>query len=229
MNQGTDQPSSPGSSPGDDTPYSRLGLNPGASFDEVQAARQSRLVEAGDDAMARARIEAAYDAVLMERLKERQQGRVSTAAASASQREQASKPATRSASLPALPQVTLPKLPVAGLAAPTLSLGQGRSLWVPVAGFSLLLLALLVPAGLPAEPLLAFATLLTTVCLLWRGRRLPASVGLSFALLTAGLVLGALLVSLLDPQLPLGLPLSGLQIQSLPALLLLALGSLLLA
>lgn len=225
MNQGSDQ----APPPGEDTPYSRLGVDPSASFDDVQAARQVGLDAAGDDALARARIEAAYDAVLMERLKERQQGRVSTAAASASQREQTSKPPLRSTPLPTLPQVTLPKLPVPRLGSPVLSLGQGRSLWVPVVGFSLLSLALLLPLGLPAEPVLAFATLLSTVCLLWRGRRLPSAVGLAFALLTVGLVVGGLLLSLLDPHLPLGLPLTGLQIQSLPALLLLALAGLLLA
>lgn len=229
MNQGTEPSSTPGSGPGDDTSYGRLGLEPGASFDAVQAARANRLQEAGDDAMAKARIEAAYDAVLMERLKERQQGRVSTAAASASQREQSSKAPARSTPLPVLPQVSLPKLPVPGLSAPSLALGQGRSLWVPVVGFALLQLALLLPNGLPAEPLLAFATLLTSVCLLWRGRRLLGAIGLSFGLLTAGLVLGAVLVSLLDPHLPLGLPLSSLQIQSLPAMLLLALAALLIA
>ena len=228
MNQGSDQAPSPGG----DSPYSRLGVDATASFDEVQAARQAGLDAAGDDAIARARIEAAYDAVLMERLKERQQGRVSTAAASASQREQTSKVPVRGTPLPVLPQVSLPKLPVPSLGSfgsPSLALGQGRSLWVPAVGFGLLTLALLLPTGLPAEPLLAFATLLTTICLIWRGRRLPGAVGLAFLLLTAGLVIGGLLLSLLDPHLPLGLPLGGLQIQSLPAMLLLAIAALLLA
>ena len=63
-----------------------------SSFDAVQAAKLARLAEVGDDPMARSRIEAAYDAVLMERLKERQQGRVSSAAKSASQREQVAPP-----------------------------------------------------------------------------------------------------------------------------------------
>ena len=133
MNQGIDQPPSPG----EDTPYGRLKVASGASFDEVQAARQARLDEAGDDPMARAQIEAAYDAVLMARLKERQQGRVSTAAASASV--------------------------------------------------------------------------------------------LAFVSLVVGLLLGGLLAGVLDPQLPLGLPLNAVQIQGLPALVVLALVSLLLA
>ncbi|MGB5135444.1 MAG: CPP1-like family protein, partial [Prochlorococcaceae cyanobacterium] len=78
------EPSSNSGSDPSAGPYERLGLSPDASFDEVQAARQARLDEAGDDPIARSRVEAAYDAVLMDRLKERQQGRVSTAARSAS-------------------------------------------------------------------------------------------------------------------------------------------------
>ncbi len=67
--------------------YSLLGITPQSSFEDVQAARQSKLEAVGDDPLARSRVEAAYDAVLMDRLKERQQGRVSSAARSASQKE----------------------------------------------------------------------------------------------------------------------------------------------
>jgi hypothetical protein len=48
-------------------------------------------------------------------------------------------------------------------------------------------------------------------------------------LLSLGLLLGGLLVSAIDPGLPLGLPLASQQVQSLPALLLLVLGALLIA
>ena len=82
---------SPGGGPVD--PYVRLGIPPDAPFDQVQEARAARLAEIGeDDPLARSRLEAAYDAVLMDRLKERQQGRVSTAARTASQREQVTPP-----------------------------------------------------------------------------------------------------------------------------------------
>ena len=100
---------------------------------------------------------------------------------------------------------------------------------MPVAGFSVLLLALLLLPTLAAELLLAFATLMTAICLLWRGRRLPAAAGLAFGSLLVGLVFGGLLAGYLDPHLPLGLPLDSQQIQSLPALVVLALVALLLA
>jgi hypothetical protein len=54
-------------------------------------------------------------------------------------------------------------------------------------------------------------------------------VGWGFGLLSLGLLLGGLLVSAAASTLPLGLPLNLAQVQSLPALLLLLLGALLVA
>ena len=159
MNQRSDSPSPPADAPG---PYESLGITADASFDEVQAAKQARLLEVAGDTMACSKVEAAYDAVLMERLKERQQGKVSTAAKTASQREQAT-PAPKLAvsalpKLPQLPKLTqLPKFAQAAL--PKVSAGaQGRELWFPLATSGVLLgLLVLVPAA-PPELLLALAT-----------------------------------------------------------------------
>ena len=52
---------------GTDSPYVRLGVSDDASFDAVHAAKTERLAACGDDPQARARIEADYDAVLMDR------------------------------------------------------------------------------------------------------------------------------------------------------------------
>jgi hypothetical protein len=211
-------------------PYDRLGIPHDSLFDDVQAARQARLQEVGDDPMAASRIEAAYDAILMDRLKERQQGRVSSAARTASQREQATPPPR-----PVLPALGgLPQLPVARLAPtsprlPTLAWAHGRELWLPlIADGAFLVLLLLVPAA-PAELLLALATGVTLLNLQRRNGRFLAALGWSFALLFAGLMLGAVLVNLLNASLPLGLPLGATQVQGLPALVLLLLGALLIA
>ena len=234
MTQGTDPTGGP-AQPGSLNPYERLGISPDASFDDVQAAKQARLSEVGEDPMSRARIEAAYDAVLMERLKDRQQGKVSTAALNASQRE-AAKPAAKPAaakpvlpSLPSLPALPRPALNLSAPAVPRLALAEGRERWFPVAGGAVLLGILLLSPAANAELVLAFATVLTVVNLQRRlGRLLPA-VGWSVLLLSAGLLLGGLLVSAIDPSLPLGLPLAPPQVQSLPALVLLVLGALLIA
>ena len=69
---------------GSDDPYVRLGLSQDATFEQVQAAKARCIAEVDGDDQARARVEAAYDSVLMARLRDRQQGQVSPAAATAS-------------------------------------------------------------------------------------------------------------------------------------------------
>ena len=222
MSQRSDQPTPAAEPPG---PYERLGVAADASFDEVQAAKLARLDEVGDDSMARSRIEAAYDSVLMERLKARQQGRVSTAAKTASQREQVAPPPPRLA-VPSLPQLQLPRMTAPRLALPGLALASGRELWFPLASAGALLLLLLLVPSFPADLVLALATAMAVINLQWRHRRFLAAVGWGFGLLCLGLLLGAILTAALPASLPLGLPLSPLQVQSLPALLVLLLGAL---
>ncbi len=228
MNQGSDLPPP---APDASDPYERLGVAPDASFDTVQEAKLARLQEAGDDPMVRSRIEAAYDAVLMDRLKERQQGRVSSAARSASQREQASPPPSRPAlsALPSLPQLPPSRLPRPSFSLPRLQLASGRDLWLPLAADGVLLVLLVLMPGAAPELLTALATGVTLLNLQRRNGRFLAAVGWSFALLCVGLVLGGLLAGGLGPSLSSALPVSTLQLQSIPAILLLLLGALLIA
>jgi hypothetical protein len=211
-----------------DTPYERLGISPDAGFDAVQRARDARLLEAGEDPLARSRVEAAYDAVLMDRLKERQQGKVSTAARTASAKEQQASPPSR-LPLPALPKVALPRVQPPRLSTPSFSLIEGQQRWLALGGTGLLLAILLLLPNPPAELLLALATALCVVCLQRRRRRFLAAVGWGFGLLSLGLLLGGLLVALMPAGLALALPIAHLQLQSIPALVLLLLGSLLVA
>jgi hypothetical protein len=227
---------SPGSEPSPSVPeasdpYARLGVSPDASFDHVQEARQARLAEVGeDDPLARSRIEAAYDAVLMDRLKERQQGRVSTAARTASQREQLAPPNDRPV-LPSLPRLSsLPAargLPSPASLLPRLALASGREFWFPLLAIGGLLVLLLLPHTDPRLPL-GLAAILTLFNLQRRLGRFPAAVLWTLALLVSGLLLGGAALALLGPQVP-ALPLAALQLESVPALLLLLLGALLIA
>jgi hypothetical protein len=194
MNQGSDHPHQAADA---SDPYERLGVAPDASFDTVQEAKLARLAEVGDDPMARSRIEAAYDAVLMDRLKERQQGRVSSAARTASQREQASPPPSRPtlSALPSLPQLPPSRIPRPSFSLPRLQLASGRELWFPLAADGALLLLLFLVPGAAPELLAALATGVTLLNLQRRSGRFLASVGWCFALLCVGLVLGGLLVN----------------------------------
>ncbi len=56
--------------------YKTLGLDESSSFEEVQVARKRLLDECQDDPKQKEAIEAAYDAILMERLRMRQEGKI---------------------------------------------------------------------------------------------------------------------------------------------------------
>jgi len=60
----------------DSTPYERLGVNEDASFEEVRDARDRLLSEIEGNELQQELIEAAYDAVLMDRLRARQEGKI---------------------------------------------------------------------------------------------------------------------------------------------------------
>jgi Protein CHAPERONE-LIKE PROTEIN OF POR1-like len=60
----------------DRTPYEQLGVGEDASFDEIQEARNRLFEEHSGDRQLLEKIEAAYDAVLMDRLRLRQQGKI---------------------------------------------------------------------------------------------------------------------------------------------------------
>ncbi|MBT9314613.1 CPP1-like family protein [Leptothoe spongobia] len=56
--------------------YKTLGLDESSSFEEVQVARKRLLEECNSDPQQKEAIEAAYDAILMERLRMRQEGKI---------------------------------------------------------------------------------------------------------------------------------------------------------
>ncbi len=57
-------------------PYEQLGVTEDSSFEEIQAAKSRLSAEYRNDAKQLESIEAAYDAVIMDRLKMRQEGRI---------------------------------------------------------------------------------------------------------------------------------------------------------
>lgn len=60
----------------DPNPYELLGVPESASFEEIQAVRDRLLQASADDSRKASQIEAAYDSVLMQRLKLRQEGKI---------------------------------------------------------------------------------------------------------------------------------------------------------
>ena len=226
-----------GLNPGPDSdsqdPYSLLGISPDAGFEEVQTARDRVVTGCGDDAIAKARVEAAYDAVLMARLRDRQSGRVSSEAVTASriERQQGSTESLQSSTGPAalltrLRSFSLPTPSLSGSGVmPDFHLVEGQGFTVRcLAGAAALLLLLVAP--LTVELLLALSTIGVFISQVKRGRRPLGSLGWTLLLLIAGLSLGALLSMVMAPM---ALPLSVEQWQALPALVVLLVGALFLA
>jgi hypothetical protein len=60
----------------DKNPYEKLGVGEDASFDEIQEARNRLVKEHGSDRKQVEAIESAYDSVLMDRLRLRQEGKI---------------------------------------------------------------------------------------------------------------------------------------------------------
>lgn len=58
------------------SPYEKLGVSEEASFDEIQDVRNRLLKQHSDDSKRVEMIETAYDAILMERLRMRQEGKI---------------------------------------------------------------------------------------------------------------------------------------------------------
>ncbi len=58
------------------SPYEQLGVAENATFEEIQAAKQRVIAQVGGNRQLQDNVEAAYDAILMDRLKLRQQGKI---------------------------------------------------------------------------------------------------------------------------------------------------------
>ena len=213
-------------------PYSLLGLEPGANFDVVQRAREERLAEVGDDPQARGRIEASYDALLMVSLKERQSGMVSNDAARASKKEEGKLEAGGlmsggSSLLTRLKTINSSSSEGGGTGLwPEFSFPNGQGLATRIAFGALALVLLLVSADGSIEFILALGVIGLFISQIRRGRRPLTSLGWSVVLLSTGLILGGLLLQVSSTQASLLGGLSTDQIEALPAILLMWIGSL---
>ena len=224
-----------GSESGSEDPYTRLGLSQDATFEQVQAAKARCIAEVDGDDQARARVEAAYDAVLMARLRGRQQGQVSPAAATASQREEG----VGSASLtgPSFPGTGVLQKLRTNLPDPSQSLASLTPQWSLVEGQGRLVrviagivgLGLLLVSVASVQLVLALACIGVFLSQVRRGRRPLASLGWTLLALLVGLVVGSLFTTALSPTALQQLSITPAQIQALPAAVLLWLAALFLA
>ena len=176
------------------SPYDRLGVAEDATFEEVQAAKQRVLARSGGDVQLQDSVEAAYDAIVMERLRLRQQGKIKV---------------PEGIRFPEKPLATVPKFPSISVANSPSWLGDtferpNQSEVLTTAGVYIVLSgAAALSAGSTILPtLIAFGTGFSLYFINQKQRRFKrALLGTIFALVL-GTVVAGLLVNTL--QLPIG-------------------------
>ncbi len=214
-------------------PYLLLGLKPGASFDEIQKARDKKLIRAGDDQINKAKIEAAYDSLLMTSLKSRQLGNASNEAINASRKEDVVKQAGDtgpSALLTRMKKVNLPVNNVHGLnLLPKLDLPSGQQLTIRISlGILALLLVLIIPTD-SVELILSLSTIGLLISQVRRGRTLISSILWSIILLSIGILFGSLLLGSAHSIVDHTNTFPSERLEAIPAIVLLWLGTLFLS
>ncbi len=179
-------------------PYLILGLNEGATFDAIQEARDKQLMKAGDDQITKAKIEAAYDSLLMVSLKSRQLGNASNEAINASKKENEAKKIGESGPGSLLTRLKNLNLPIYETSTsnflPNLELPSGQELNIRIAlGILAFLLVLIVPSE-SVELILSLSTIGLFISQTRRGRPFLSSILCCILLLSVGLLSGALLL-----------------------------------
>jgi Protein CHAPERONE-LIKE PROTEIN OF POR1-like len=175
----------------DHSPYQTLGVTESASFEEIQGVRDRLLQEHSGDAKRSAEVEAAYDAVLMQRLKLRQEGKIKV--------PDGIRFAEKTA--PQSPKLSMPNLPSSLTPANLFGKPEITDIAVP----TLVALGLATGAALsPTPDVFQLVCLLATAGGLYgtyrKERRLGRSVLVGFGGLVLGYVLGIALLSVIPAE-----------------------------
>ena len=208
------------------TPYEVLGVDEGASFEDIQKARDIKVKEAGEDLILKAKIESSFDKLLMGSLKARQSGNVSFAAESASQKEKQVNQILNN-NFPLLSKIkkintldnnsnqkTFPKLSIPSFDNFLIKLSFGI----------LFLILLLISPDSNNRLLLSISTIILTYIQIRSGKRFISSLGWSVTLLSIGLIFGGLFETNSFIQELSNNSLSIEKIQSIPAIIILWIG-----
>jgi len=208
------------------TPYEVLGVDEGASFEDIQKARDIKVKEAGEDLILKAKIESSFDKLLMGSLKARQSGNVSLAAESASQKEKQVNTLLNN-NFPLLSKIKnfknndnnvnqnrLPKISIPSFDDFLIKLSLGI----------LFLILLLISPDSYNRLLLSISTIILTYIQIKSGKRFISSLGWSVTLLSIGLIFGGLFETNSFIQEVSNNSLSIEKIQSIPAIIILWIG-----
>ena len=211
----------------DKTPYEILGISKDADFEDIQKARDKKVIEAGDDLLAKAKIESSFDQLLMGSLKARQSGNISFDAQNASQKEN-KKIQTVNSPFPLLSKIkNLSKKTSNNKQIYTSSNFSEKNIDQLPTKLSLALIFLILLFLSPDSYnrlLLSMSTLFLTYVQIKSGKRFLSSLGWSVAFLSIGLIFGGLIETNSLIQEVSTNSLSQEKIQSIPAMLILWLG-----
>ncbi len=220
------------SNSGSQDPYIMLGLDANASYEDIKAAKEEKILAAGEDLILKAKIESAYDSLLMVSLKQRQSGKISNAAVNASEREKINNQEIGGMGQSLLTKLKGPNFKNSNLSKesliPSLNVPEGQGLIIRISLAILAFVLLLTSSDKSIELILSFSTIGLFVSQVKRGRKIMASLGWSVVLLSVGLIIGGILTSQAGANPENLYSLSTQKIEALPALALLFLGSLLL-
>ena len=209
------------------TPFEVLGVNQGASFEDIQKARDEKVKEAGDDLIAKAKIESSYDQLLMGSLKARQSGSISFEAQNASLKENQNIK-TINSQFPLLSKIkNLTKNSANNsqkFSLSNISSGSNDQLSSKLAIGLLFIIILFVSPDSYNRLLLSISTLILIYSQLRSGKKFFGSLGWSIAFLSLGLIFGGLIDTNSLIQEVSNSSISVEKIQSLPAMLILWLG-----
>ena len=209
------------------TPFEILGVNEGASFEDIQRARDEKVREAGDDLIAKAKIESSYDQLLMGSLKARQSGSMSFDAQNASLKENQNIK-TINSQFPLLSKIkNLTKNTSNNsqkFSFSNVSSGSYDQLSSKLAIGLLFIIILFVSPDSYNRLLLSISTLILIYSQLRSGKKFFRSFGWSIAFLSLGLIFGGLIETNSLIQEVSNSSISVEKIQSLPALIILWLG-----
>ena len=209
------------------TPFEVLGVNQGASFEDIQRARDEKVKEAGDDLIAKAKIESSYDQLLMGSLKARQSGRISYEAQNASLKENQNIK-TINSQFPLLSKIknltknTSNNSQIFSFS--NISSGANDQLSFKLSIGLLFILILFLTPDSYNRLLLSISTLILLYSQLRSGKKFFGSLGWSVAFLSLGLIFGALIETNSLMQEVSNSSISFEKIQSLPAILILWIG-----
>ncbi len=172
--------------------YKTLGLDESSSFEEVQVARKRLLEECENNPQQKEAIEAAYDAILMERLRMRQEGKIKV--------PDRIRFAEKSGdSLPSTPKVSLPAPQPPGWLQDWLDTpSRDDILWPSVAFLALAAMAWFVTNS--SSTALGFSVAATVFFINRKERKFWRSFAFAAGGLLVGVLLGFLAVNLIGQQ-----------------------------